>query len=73
MDGSAHTLGVKGGSRCICFLVALHLGGSVPPGVRQPEEGAAKTLKELSDFGVVVPPRTPSPRDVLRSWTPFRE
>ena len=34
--------------------------------------GAAKTLKEPSDRGIVVPPRTPSPRDVLRSWTPFR-
>lgn len=39
---------------------------------RQPEEGAAKTLKEPSDCGVAVPPRTPSPGDVLRSWTPFR-
>lgn len=27
-------------------------GGSVPPGVRQPEEGAAKTLKEPSDCGL---------------------
>lgn len=44
----------------------------VPPGVRQPEEGAAKTLKEPSDCGVVVPPRTLCPRDVLRNWTPFR-
>lgn len=56
---------MKGGSRGICFLVALHLGGSTGPGEREPEEGAAKTQKGLSDFRAVASPRSPSPRDVM--------
>ena len=42
VDHSACRAGVKGGNRCISFLVALHLGGSIAPGEREPEEGAAK-------------------------------
>lgn len=37
----------KGREPIVHPLVALRLGGSVPPGVRQSEGGAARALKEL--------------------------